>query len=504
MEQIDEIQSDINKTELSLTVDIPSSLVTKSNIDHVHNEENIPENQENLQECTNNIIQNVLSRNEYDITDSSKEIENKKNKITENIKNVIINEEKQEIINNDTQIDNNQCTKNEEHKENQTEKNESNLKCVEDKSLNKENTNNAEIFKNKDEQNYEKHNVCTVLNIDSVDDSNVQCQALIKTLSETFDNKDQTLHVTNTNADLSKLVDANSEVMVVTVESTEENIVLTVHKKDDTINSDENDISREQKEIKKTEIVNEEFNLIDYTQESDGTIIEVISTEIVDSEISEACVQQDNKEISNHIALEKNSINSTTSEVVNNSETVDINFETEKIKEENKNVGKKYDDDQVKINSNDKTEYYGNLHKINVEEKVIHKEVISSTHINNIEEENISTNETNKIDTTRKKRSVIQDIFDDWGDENAEDDHQLVSKTPDTVEIELKSLLNETKTQAIEENTVVVVEEEITCIEKKPDTDVEKAIEIIKENEEIQISKKQPNKNQVIKKEQVE
>lgn len=78
MEQIDETQSDINTTELSLTVDIPSSLVSKSNIDHVHNEENIPENQENLQECTNNIIQNVLSRNEYDITDSSKEIENKK------------------------------------------------------------------------------------------------------------------------------------------------------------------------------------------------------------------------------------------------------------------------------------------------------------------------------------------------------------------------------------------------------------------------------------------
>ena len=39
---------------------------------------------------------------------------------------------------------------------------------------------------------------------------------------------------------------------------------------------------------------------------------------------------------------------------------------------------------------------------------------------------------------------------------------------------------------------------------KKANTDVKKAIEIIKENEEIQISKKQPNKNQVIKKEQVE
>ncbi|PBC29604.1 hypothetical protein APICC_08150 [Apis cerana cerana] len=43
----------------------------------------------------------------------------------------------------------------------------------------------------------------------------------------------------------------------------------------------------------------------------------------------------------------------------------------------------------------------------------------------------------------------FQDIFDDWNNENAEDDHQLVSKISDTVEIELKSLLNETKTQAI-------------------------------------------------------
>lgn len=85
-----------------------------------------------------------------------------------------------------------------------------------------------------------------MLNIDTVSDTNAQCQALIKTLGETFDDKDQTLHVTDTDTDLSKLVDSSSEVMVLTVEtindmneSTEENIVLTVHEKDAVVNSNE-------------------------------------------------------------------------------------------------------------------------------------------------------------------------------------------------------------------------------------------------------------------------
>ena len=42
-------------------------------------------------------------------------------------------------------------------------------------------------------------------------------------------------------------------------------------------------------------------------------------------------------------------------------------------------------------------------------------------------------------------RYFFKIFFDDCDDENAEDDHQLVSKISNTVKIELKSLLNETK-----------------------------------------------------------
>lgn len=100
------------------------------------------------------------------------------------------------------------------------------------------------------------------------------------------------------------------------------------------------------------------------------------------------------------------------------------------------------------------------------------------------------------------KRSVIQDIFDDWGVENAEDDSQSVSKAPDTVEIELKSLPNDTKTRTIQERTDVLVEEEITCMEKEPVVEVEKAVEFAKQNKEMQVSKEQLDNNQTIKKQQ--
>ncbi|XP_012273481.1 titin [Orussus abietinus] len=42
-----------------------------------------------------------------------------------------------------------------------------------------------------------------------------------------------------------------------------------------------------------------------------------------------------------------------------------------------------------------------------------------------------------------QRRSVIQDIFDDWRDENPEEEGQVASKSQDSVEIQLKSLLDE-------------------------------------------------------------
>ena len=202
MEQLDEVHSDINKVESSIKVDVSSSLISESTTDIVKNEKDIPENQENKsQECTDNIIQDVLIVNKCDVTDLNKKFESKESNGTENIRNAAINEVEQEIINKDPQIDD-LCKKDEKSQEEQAENTTEvgdHSRYAGDISLDKESTNNVEVFNtNEGEQNIEKHNVCTVLNIDTIGDTNAQCQALIKTLSETFDDKDQTLHVTDT------------------------------------------------------------------------------------------------------------------------------------------------------------------------------------------------------------------------------------------------------------------------------------------------------------------
>lgn len=107
-------------------------------------------------------------------------------------------------------------------------------------------------------------------------------------------------------------------------ESTEENIVLTVHEKDAVVNSnEEKNVSAEQKGAKNTEIANEEFNLIDYAWECDGTIIEVMSTEIVAQEVSENCSQKDNYDVLNHTKTRNDSITPITSGVISDLETAD-------------------------------------------------------------------------------------------------------------------------------------------------------------------------------------
>lgn len=73
MEQLDEVHSDINKVESSIKVDVSSSSISESTTDIIKNVKDIPENQENkLQECTDNIIQDVLVVNKCDVTDLNK------------------------------------------------------------------------------------------------------------------------------------------------------------------------------------------------------------------------------------------------------------------------------------------------------------------------------------------------------------------------------------------------------------------------------------------------
>ncbi|XP_068971697.1 probable inactive protein kinase DDB_G0270444 [Bombus flavifrons] len=224
------------------------------------------------------------------------------------------------------------------------------------------------------------------------------------------------------------------------------------------------------------------------TESVKNTAINEVEQEIINKdpqiddqcqEVSENCSQKDNKEVLNHTKTGNDSITPITSGVINDLETagdIDIKEKNERTKEECSNTDAKYNVEQETTNGNGTTESFDSSHKINVEKKIIHNKIVG--HVANTEGRNKSINEADKVSITNK-RSVIQDIFDDWGVENAEDDSQ-------SVENELKSLLNDTKTRTIEESTVVLVEEEITCIEKEPVVDAEKAIEVAKQNKEMQ------------------
>nr|XP_012149423.1 PREDICTED: uncharacterized protein LOC100877790 isoform X2 [Megachile rotundata] len=513
MEQIDEVHGDTIQLKPIKGENLSLSLESEANGNNIIN---IPEGQESsLLDCADNTIQNAFPLNACDVKGAIEEVNNTV-EIIADTNNSTIGESKKEVINNDTQIGENQCTQiKEENKENQiNDSTETKNECTENTCLDNESTkfsSNIDVIKTEDnKQTIEKHDVCTVLNISTVDDTNAQCQALIKTLSQTFEDKDESSRVADTDADLSTLNDGNSEVMVVTVETTiddsnettEENIVLTVHEKDLVVDSNENDTSTDQKETKNTEIINEEFNLIDYAQENDGTIIEVISTEVVDSEVTETCSRQCNREILNHTVSEKDSITSASSEVTKSEILNNVNVDSNEMQKKcNKNNDEINNIKQAEINDKGKTDICDNSYKGN---EVIRNKVVIPVQVDNRKEEDISTSEVNKINTSNK-RSVIQDIFDDWRDENVEDDNQSASKMQDTVEIELKSLLNDTKTiQTIEEDTVVLVEEEITCLKEEFGTDTKKVVQVIKENKDIQVSKEQIGNNKTVNKQHIQ
>ncbi|KAG7205382.1 hypothetical protein KM043_007377 [Ampulex compressa] len=271
-----------------------------------------------------------------------------------------------------------------------------------------------------------------------------------------------------TDTELKTLVDQNSEVVVLTVETLPsescdaagQNYVVTVHEKDVTVSCDQNNIaSWHEKDEKTSNSVNDEYDIIDYSQESDGTIIEVISTEVVQREIPDTCVEQETKLITNDIKSDictpckivtdfQNKVDITN----NDAEVKQLLKETtaSKLQEQNVSCTEPRIKSDIKIPGANKII----IPKVEVRSNML---LHASTPLH----------KPSSVEATTKKRSVIQDIFDDWGDENAEEETQTSAKDQDTVEIELKSLLDEAKTsQAIMEETVLLVEEKTGSSDK--------------------------------------
>ncbi|XP_076281569.1 uncharacterized protein LOC143209600 isoform X2 [Lasioglossum baleicum] len=495
MEQADEVQHDIVDVHSIPIVDLSSSFESHSS-DPVTVVENASESQENgSQNYTGN--EASLTADECELSIAVEEVEIEEEELVKNVNAKEIDKLNREIINNDkrevsksspskaasnnTQEDDKQDTKSEV---------KDNEKCAEGKQLNEESIDvlnddqEHTTEKKNDQQNPKGDDVCTAKDTNTTN-TDAQNQVLNKSPNQTVEYKDHSLHVTDAETDLTKLVDGESDVVVVTVESVtldETNAIVQDH----IVVTDSSVLD---KETKKDEIVNEEFDLIDYNQEPEGTIIEVISTEVVQSEIPKSLVKEQGKGNSNI-----HSVTSTISEprIVHN-----VGINEAKIEKESKDVDQEENIEQTEVQSSPgiKTEICDSAKRINAKDNHVKNETnIASPTVDNLKEE-AKVIEIDKPTSPSTKRSVLQDIFDDWGDENVEEDNQSASKEPDTVEIELKSLLDDPKTTpVVEEETIVIVKEEIAYIEQE----VASGGKTVgtKENKEAKISKEQSDNNQ--------
>lgn len=276
-------------------------------------------------------------------------------------------------------------------------------------------------------------------------------ESVEKTIKEMHDNDSNQNSSIVTNAELTKLVQEETEVVVVVetipvaTDATTDNFIVTLEEKDTNKECSQENVR--EKQIAVSDHGNNEIDLIDYSQESDDTIIEV--TEVIDTPLAEQYKQQNNTEYIDSKCDTKSV------KLVDRKSAID-----ESVNDENIEV--KTTDSKILISSEKEKEDI----TIIIDEKIIITEVesevttdlsqIENAHKNTIKEiiehKQDDAHKVPAVDSSTKKRSVIQDIFDDWGVENTDEDAQSTSKVHDSVEIELKSLLDETKTNQIVSN----------------------------------------------------
>ncbi|XP_070171519.1 uncharacterized protein [Polyergus mexicanus] len=296
-----------------------------------------------------------------------------------------------------------------------------------------------------------------------------------ETIREIHDNDSNQNSSIVTDAELTKLVQEEAEVVVVvetiepaTTDATADNFIVTLDEKDvDKECNQENVVTLQEKEITKSRHGDNKIDLNDYSQESDDTIIEV--TEVIDAPVTEQDEQQNKKDNVENNEYHIESVKLTDGKIAI---CKDIN---------NENIQSKAADGETLINSSNKEDDI----TIIIDEKIIITDDVDlelTTDQSQIENEDIvdttehkqndtSAHEIPVVESSMKKRSVIQDIFDDWGVENTDEDAQSISKVHDTVEIELKSLLDEAKSDQ------VVTHESVQ--DKTPSSNKESAIDEI-------------------------
>lgn len=372
--------------------------------------------------------------------------------------------------------------------------NGSNLESIEQCNSTKSSIISEEVLTDNNTDKNKNSTVCTILDITESESANIPCDELLDTLNQVSNDKEHSLRETvkqiskdddNQNnsivmdAELSKLVEENSKVVVVTLEtipvpsdSSNQNVMPSASKeRTDVIN--EKDLIAANKKDDKNDNKNDDLEVINYHQEGSSSVIEIISTEIVQSKDAEICVSENKTE-----SIIENELDITLKDTIN--EKCHISGNLRNDDNDNENISEENNSDTKEQNI-----------LLTVETR---KEIMSETHVNidttkvsNMKDVSIKDNDVNlpactinvKPDTiiesdiaSASKRSVIQDIFDDWGVENPEEENQSNPKVQDSVEIELKSLLDDPKNIENIDNTTSLKEPKICSDDNKSIIDV--------------------------------
>lgn len=261
-------------------------------------------------------------------------------------------------------------------------------------------------------------------------------------------------------AELSKLVQDEAVVVVVETipvitDATANEFVVALDEKDANKECDHGTVaSLQEKKLSESEQGANEISLLDYCEENDDTIIEV--TKVIDAPIMEQCEQRDNKDHMESNKYDVESVKITDGKVAIDENINGKNGESHMANRKDNNITIIIDK-KIIIAENDSLNVTKDASEIEdtrestIEESKFKRETISPCR------------ESSTADSSMKKRSVIQDIFDDWGVENTDEDVQSPSKVHDSVEIELKSLLDETKTdQTVTGESLVAIQNEIS------------------------------------------
>lgn len=269
-------------------------------------------------------------------------------------------------------------------------------------------------------------------------DSHESVKETIKEIHENDGNQNSSIV---TNAELTKLVNEETEGVVVVeetipvVDEVADDFIISVDEDSASNACNQETVSSVQEKAKEKSTVSAE--IIDCSQESGGTIIEVITTEIVHSPVAEQ--RQNSEDSSKDNTCDTKTMKLTDGEVTTDKDVTDENSSENLVNSVSKEEGAKGTaiiiDEKIII-----------MEDASPEAMDLSRADDASKHAN--KKTNISQ-EAKEVVTPAtegsKKRSVIQDIFDDWDVENTDEDAQSTSKEHDSVEIELKSLLDETK-----------------------------------------------------------